>query len=104
MPRHACGQGCPRSGVAHLNLYKLSHPFERDFDFYFNVLGADHVGYIPRLKAAVSALSDGNAAFDRSAEQAVRRVGKFEVPADNTIFERHFRKVYLLFQPEDLLR
>lgn len=48
--------------------------------------------------------SSGNAAFDRSAEQAVRRVGRFEVPADNTIFERHFRKVYLLFQPEDLLR
>ena len=48
--------------------------------------------------------SSGNAAFDRSAEQAVRRAGKFEVPSEMAIFERHFRKVYLLFQPEDLLR
>ncbi len=48
--------------------------------------------------------SSGNAAFDRSAEQAVRRVGRFAVPEENHIFERHFRKVYLLFQPEDLLR
>ncbi|MEM9621145.1 MAG: cell envelope integrity protein TolA [Pseudomonadota bacterium] len=48
--------------------------------------------------------SSGNIAFDRSAEQAVRRVGRFNVPAENHIFERHFRQVYLLFQPEDLLR
>ena len=48
--------------------------------------------------------SSGNAAFDRSAEQAVRRAGKFEVPTDMAVFERHFRRVYLLFQPEDLLR
>jgi colicin import membrane protein len=46
----------------------------------------------------------GNAAFDRSAEQAVRRVGKFEVPKENAIFERYFRSFYFLFQPEDLLR
>lgn len=48
--------------------------------------------------------SSGNAAFDRSAEQAVRRSGRFQVPTDMAIFERHFRRVYLLFQPEDLLR
>ncbi len=36
---------------------------KRGFDDYFNVLGADHVGYIPRLKAAVDALSDGKAKF-----------------------------------------
>ncbi len=48
--------------------------------------------------------SSGNVAFDRSAENAVRRVRRFSVPKENHIFERHFRKVYLLFQPEDLLR
>ena len=48
--------------------------------------------------------SSGNAAFDRSAEQAVRRAGKFDVPEENTIFERYFRSFYFLFQPEDLLR
>ena len=46
----------------------------------------------------------GNTAFDRSAEQAVRRSGRFEVPDDNAVFERHFRRFYFLFQPEDLLR
>jgi len=46
----------------------------------------------------------GNGAFDRSAEQAVRRSGRFEVPGDNALFERHFRRFYFLFQPEDLLR
>ena len=46
----------------------------------------------------------GNSAFDRSAEQAVRRSRRFEVPDDNAIFERHFRRFYFLFQPEDLLR
>ena len=48
--------------------------------------------------------SSGNTAFDRSAERAVRGAGRFEVPSENSIFEAHFRQVYLLFQPEDLLR
>ncbi len=48
--------------------------------------------------------SSGNAAFDRSAEQAVRRARRFEVPTDNSVFEAHFRRFYFLFQPEDLLR
>jgi colicin import membrane protein len=48
--------------------------------------------------------SSGNAAFDRSAEQAVRSSRRFEVPQENSIFESHFRRFYFLFQPEDLLR
>lgn len=48
--------------------------------------------------------SSGNGAFDRSAEQAVRRARRFEVPQQNSIFEAHFRQFYFLFQPEDLLR
>lgn len=48
--------------------------------------------------------SSGNEAFDRSAEHAVRRAGRFEVPEDNSLFEAHFRRFYILFQPEDLLR
>ena len=46
----------------------------------------------------------GNEAFDRSAEQAVRKAQKFEVPKDNALFESRFRRFYLLFQPEDLFR
>lgn len=45
---------------------------ERGFDLYFNVLGADHVGYIPRLKAAVSALSGGQASFETPVTQLVK--------------------------------
>ncbi|HEX7038408.1 MAG TPA: cell envelope integrity protein TolA [Pseudomonadales bacterium] len=48
--------------------------------------------------------SSGNAAFDRSAEAAVRKAAPFEVPKDPDIFEAHFRRFALLFRPEDLLR
>lgn len=45
---------------------------QRGFDCYFNILGADHAGYIPRIKAAVSALSDGTAAFETPVTQLVK--------------------------------
>jgi colicin import membrane protein len=48
--------------------------------------------------------SSGNEAFDRSAEQAVRKVGKFDVPKEPELFERYFRRFPVLFKPEDLLR
>ncbi|HTF83371.1 MAG TPA: cell envelope integrity protein TolA [Cellvibrio sp.] len=48
--------------------------------------------------------SSGDVAFDRSAEQAVKRVDRFTeimgMPSD--LFERNFRVFRLLFQPEDL--
>lgn len=48
--------------------------------------------------------SSGNAAFDRSAEQAVRRIEQFEEVRDmpSEVFERHFRRLRLVFNPEDL--
>jgi len=48
--------------------------------------------------------SSGNEAFDRSAEQAVRKAGKFDVPKDPGVFEKYFRRFPVLFKPEDLLR
>ena len=48
--------------------------------------------------------SSGNAAFDRSAELAIRSAKRFSVPGDNTVFEENFRRFYFLFRPEDLLR
>ncbi len=48
--------------------------------------------------------SSGDAAFDRSAESAIRRSRRFDVPDDSAIFERRFRRFNLLFNPEDLLR
>lgn len=46
----------------------------------------------------------GNAAFDRSVEQAVRKVGGFDQLKNMPprIFEQRFRKVILDFDPEDL--
>lgn len=48
--------------------------------------------------------SSGDAAFDRAAEQAVRRVDRFSelqgMPPE--LFERNFRQVKLIFSPEDL--
>ncbi|MGZ5851781.1 MAG: DALR anticodon-binding domain-containing protein, partial [Hyphomicrobium sp.] len=35
----------------------------RGFDHYRDVFGADHIGYISRIKAAMAALSDGKADF-----------------------------------------
>lgn len=37
---------------------------ERGFDLMINIFGADHAGYVKRLKASVAALSDGKADFD----------------------------------------
>jgi TonB family protein len=56
------------------------------------------------LVAVTVVESSGNPAFDRSAEQAVRKAGKFEVPKENALFESKFRRFNLLFQPEDLFR
>lgn len=48
--------------------------------------------------------SSGDAAFDRSAELAVKKVGSFpelgDMPA--ATFERNFRRLRFLFKPEDL--
>jgi colicin import membrane protein len=55
--------------------------------------------------AAVSLVtSSGDGAFDRSAESAVRRSVRFDVPEDSAIFEKRFRRFNILFNPEDLLR
>lgn len=48
--------------------------------------------------------SSGDDAFDRSAEAAVRKARRFEVPKEPDVFERNFRRFTLLFRPEDLLR
>ena len=48
--------------------------------------------------------SSGNAAFDRSAELAIRKAGPFEMPPDHGLFEANFRRFTLLFNPQDLLR
>ena len=50
--------------------------------------------------------SSGDAAFDRSVEQAVRRAARFpELQGMSTsLFEASFRNLTLTFRPEDLLR
>ncbi len=45
---------------------------QRGFRHLINVFGADHVGYIPRLKAVVTALSDGAADLDIKVVNLVR--------------------------------
>jgi Cell division and transport-associated protein TolA (TC 2.C.1.2.1) len=57
-----------------------------------------------RVVDVVLARSSGNPAFDRSAIAAVKKVETFpevkDIPIE--VFERHFRKFSLGFQPEDL--
>lgn len=57
-----------------------------------------------RVISVVVVKSSGNAAFDRSAEQAVRRVEQFNrlKELDRSTFERNFRRFTLVFRPEDL--
>ena len=45
---------------------------ERGFDQLIDVFGADHGGYVKRMKAAVSALSDGKVSFDIKLTQLVK--------------------------------
>lgn len=45
---------------------------ERGFDALIDVFGADHGGYVKRMKAAVSALSDGKVPLDIKLTQLVR--------------------------------
>jgi len=44
----------------------------RGFDALIDVLGADHGGYVKRMKAAVSALSDGDVSLDIKLTQLVK--------------------------------
>jgi colicin import membrane protein len=48
--------------------------------------------------------SSGNAAFDRSAEQAVHKAGRFEKLKElpPRVFEQYFRQFSLVCRPEDL--
>lgn len=57
-----------------------------------------------RVVGVTIAQSSGNEAVDRSAEQAVYRVGQFDrlQGMDSAIFERNFRRFRLQFQPADL--
>lgn len=57
-----------------------------------------------QVASVAIAKSSGNQAFDRSAEDAVAKVERFErlreVPSD--VFERNFRRLRLVFSPDDL--
>ncbi len=45
--------------------------------------------------------SSGNAAFDASAEEAVKRASPLPVPADAALFNEYFRVITLKFKPEE---
>ena len=49
-----------------------SDKVDRGFDLLIDILGADHGGYVKRMKAAVSALSDGKVPLEVKLTQLVR--------------------------------
>lgn len=60
-----------------------------------------------RVVSVAIVKSSGNAAFDLSAEQAVRRAGQFErlrelIQQDRAAYEQNFRRFRLKFNPQDL--
>jgi len=57
-----------------------------------------------RVAGVAIVKSSGNSAFDRAAEQAVYKVGQFDQlkGMDPGLFERNFRRLRLVFKPEDL--
>lgn len=48
------------------------------------------------------ATSSGSPAFDDSVEIAVRRASPLPVPTDRRLFERYFRSMLLVFDPQDV--
>lgn len=54
------------------------------------------------VKSVVIDRSSGNSAFDNSAVQAVQKAGRFSVPSDPILFDRHFRHFKMRFKPDDL--
>lgn len=54
------------------------------------------------LKDVFITQSSGDDATDLSAERAVRKVSRFQVPDDIRLFELKFRKIEFGFRPEDL--
>ncbi|MCP5013968.1 cell envelope integrity protein TolA [Ketobacter alkanivorans] len=54
------------------------------------------------VKNVTIAKSSGSGAFDSSAVQAVQRAGRFSVPPDPILFDRHFRNFKMRFKPGDL--
>ncbi len=46
--------------------------------------------------------SSGNAAFDRSAINAIRSAARLPVPEDQRLFDKSFRRFKMRFRPEDL--
>lgn len=62
------------------------------------------IGLLPggEVKSVTIARSSGNSAFDNSAVQAVQKAGRFSVPPDPVLFDRHFRNFKMRFKPGDL--
>lgn len=54
------------------------------------------------VKSVVIDRSSGNSAFDNAAVQAVQKAGRFSVPPDPQLFDRHFRNFKMRFKPDDL--
>jgi len=54
------------------------------------------------LKDVFITVSSGDLATDLSAERAVRKVSRYEVPEDTKLFELYFRRFEIGFRPEDL--
>ncbi|MCG8317211.1 MAG: cell envelope integrity protein TolA [Pseudomonadales bacterium] len=46
--------------------------------------------------------SSGNSAFDRSAVTAVMKAGRFSVPSDPAVFDKHFRSFTMIFNPNEI--
>lgn len=62
------------------------------------------LGSAGRVTSVRVVKSSGNSAFDLSAEQAVKKVGQFSrlTEMDPGLYQREFRRVNLLFRPDDL--
>ncbi|MCG8671796.1 MAG: TonB C-terminal domain-containing protein, partial [Pseudomonadales bacterium] len=56
-------------------------------------------GEVNRVKVIESS---GNTAFDRSAETAVIKAGRFSVPSDPALFDKHFRSFIMIFNPNEI--
>ncbi len=93
------------------------HKYQRGFNDMVLVLGADHAGYVKRMKAIVKAISDGKAVIDIAISQLVnlfkdgepykmsKRAGNFITARDvvNEVGKDILRFVMLTKKPETVI-
>lgn len=93
---------------AQLHIDKITKHIEqywsRPFQMNKNMVAELRIKLVPtgEIVDVILAASSGSLVFDDSVEIAVRRASPLPVPTDRRLFERYFRSMRLVFDPQDV--